>query len=114
MKNTLTNPFMIKLNSIVRVLDILSLKFQNNVAIIKFRAQLPYLKNVRNLPKHDIIVNCIICGELTYDLVNYYELNDYLLIEGHLSVSTINLTNKPCYDLNITRLYPFLFTFEIS
>jgi len=102
------------INSIIRILEIPSLKFQNNMPIIEFRAQLPYLRNIRNIPKQNIIVNCIIRGELAYDLINYYRVNDYLLIEGYISVLPINLRNKPMITLNIIRLYPFLFTFEVS
>jgi len=97
-----------RVNTVIRVLEILGLRFQNKVAIIKFRAHLPYLKKF----KHDVIVNCVLHGELTYDFVNYYELNDCILAEGYLSLSTIDLMGKPYYDLDITRLYPFLFTFD--
>ena len=61
------------INSIIRILEIPSLKSQNNMPIIEFRAQLPYLRNIRiNISKQNIVVNCIVRGELAYDIVNYY------------------------------------------
>ena len=100
------------INSIIRILEIPSLKSQNNMPIIEFRAQLPYLRNIRiNISKQNIVVNCIVRGELAYDIVNYYRVNDYVLIEGYVSILPINLGNKSIITLNIVRLYPFLFTF---
>jgi hypothetical protein len=81
--------------------------------MIKFKAQIPCL---RNKTKQHSIIDCTIWGELAYDLVNHYKINDYALIEGHISISN-NIENNPVsttYHLNITKLYPFLFTFEIS
>ena len=101
------------INSIIRILEIPSLRSYNNVLMIKFKAQIPCL---RNKTKQHSIIDCTIWGELAYDLVNHYKINDYALIEGHISISN-NIENNPVsttYHLNITKLYPFLFTFEIS
>ena len=101
------------INSIIRILEIPSIRSNNNVLMIKFKAQIPCL---RNKTEQYSIIDCTIWGELAYDLVNYYQVNDYALIEGHISIFN-NIENCPVntiYHLNITKLYPFLFTFEVS
>ena len=99
------------INSIIRILEIPPLRSYNNVLTIRFKARIPCL---RNKIEQDSIINCTVWGELAYDLVNYYQINDYLLIEGYISV--LNNEDKSIipYNLNITKLYPFLFTFEAS
>ena len=101
------------INSIIRILEIPPLRSYNNVLTIRFKARIPCL---RNKTEQYSIIDCTIWGELAYDLVNYYQVNDYALIEGHISIFN-NIENCPVntiYHLNITKLYPFLFTFEVS
>lgn len=101
------------INSIIRILEIPSIRSYNNILMIKFKAQIPCL---RNKAEQDSIIDCTIWGELAYDLINYYQINDYALIEGHISIFN-NIENhsvNTIYHLNITKLYPFLFTFEVS
>jgi len=93
------------INSIIRILEIPPFKSPNDILSIKFRVQLPYL---RNNPKQHTIVDCTIWGELAYDLVNYYRTNDYALIEGYISVLPNHVKNNPTITLNIVRLYPYL------
>ena len=100
------------INSIIRILEVPPLKSKSNILNIQFRAQLPYLRNKTEYP---IIVNCNIWGELTYDLVNYYHINDYALIEGNISISN-SIENQrviTTYNLNIIKLHPFLFTVKL-
>jgi len=76
--------------------------------MIKFRVQLPYVRNKKQSP---IIINSQIWGDLGYDIVNYYRVNDYMLIEG--SFSTIFFKDEqPVITINIAKVYPFLFSVE--
>ena len=99
------------INSIIRILEIPPLKSYNNILRTKFRAELPY---VRNKVEYHAIVDCTIWGELACDLVNYYHINDYALIEGYVLTLPNSKENQSNITLNIVRLYPFLFKFEIS
>jgi len=101
------------INSIIRILEIPPLRSYNNVLTIRFKARIPCL---RNKIEQDSIINCTVWGELAYDLVNYYQINDYVLIEGYISILNNKDKSKAIipYNLNITKLYPFLFTFEAS
>jgi single-stranded DNA-binding protein len=49
------------------------------ISITEFRVQLPQIRNTR-------IVNVIFWGTLARDVAKYYKPNDYILIEGYLSL----------------------------
>ena len=77
--------------------------------MIKFRAQLPYVRNKIQPP---IIVNSIIWGDLAYDITNYYQVNDYALVEGYISIPVNHQNKQQVVTINITKLYPFLFSLK--
>jgi len=95
------------IGSIVKILENpSSITFYKNIPITKFRAQLPQVRN-------STIVNLTFWGNLANDVVNYYKINDYILIEGYLSVqnkqfkeSTINNLKK--VEITVLKVYPFL------
>lgn len=97
------------INSIVQILEISPIKSYNNkIIMIKFRARLP---SIRIKTKRPIIVQFIIWGNLAFDFVNYYRINDYILIEGSFS-SILFKNEQPLITINIVKVYPFLFSFE--
>jgi len=74
--------------------------------ITQFRAQFPQVRN-------SLIVNVTFWGNLALDVANYYKTNDYILIEGYLSLrdkQTFNLTNQVSKKVEVTvlKVYPFL------
>jgi single-stranded DNA-binding protein len=54
-------------------------KLKNNILVTKFRAQFPQRRKPR-------IVTVAFWGKLARDVATYYKKNDYLLIEGYISV----------------------------
>ena len=65
--------------SIVKILEKPIQKIVNGkVLSTEFRAQLGQIRNSR-------IVNLVLWGNLARDIVNYYQVNDYIMIEGYLS-----------------------------
>ena len=65
--------------SIVKILEKPVTKvLKGNIIVTKFRAQLPQIRNNR-------IINIIFWGNLAQDVTNYYQINDYIMIEGYLS-----------------------------
>jgi len=94
------------ISCIIQILEIPTIKsYSNNIEMIKFRVQLPYVRNKKQSP---IIMNSQIWGDLGYDIVNYYRVNDYALVEGYLSTKD----SQGAITINITKLYPFLLTLE--
>ena len=64
--------------------------------------------------------NCVdtftmsIWGTLSYDIIKYYNINDYVLVEGFISIRNTNFKNETYIkdkqiDLSVLKVYPFLF-----
>ena len=76
------------ITSIVKILeDPISKSLTETVITTEFRGQLPQIRNNR-------IVHLIFWGNLARDIPNYYQVNDYIMIEGYLSLRHKNKKNK--------------------
>ena len=101
------------IGGIVKILEVPKQKFLNNTtAVTEFRVQLPQVRNTT-------IVHLIFWGNLARDVATYYKINDYILIEGYLSLRdkrSSNLTAQPYKQIEITvlKLYPFLLSYDPS
>jgi single-stranded DNA-binding protein len=95
------------IGTIVKILEIPKNKtIKNNISVTKFRAQLPQIRKTR-------VVDIVVWGNLANDVAKYYGINDYILVEGYLSlqkVSTPKSDRKILKRAQITvlRAYPFL------
>lgn len=98
------------ISCIIQILEIPIIKsYSDNIEMVEFRVQLPSVRNKKQFP---VIISSQIWGDLRYDLVNYYKVNDYALIEGYLSPKVNNKNNKLSITINIIKLYPFLLISE--
>ena len=94
------------ISSIVKILETPNKKiFNNTISVTKFRAQLPQIRNTS-------IVNLIFWGNLANIVDNYYQANDYIIIEGYLSLNNKNLLNKvkpnsKKVEITVLKVYPF-------
>ena len=81
--------------------------FPNQIAFTELIVQLPQYS--KNYPK--IIVQVSIWGKLSYDVAKYYQPDDYIIIEGYISIKNINtdrvvnLLDKQA-EVSIFKLYP--------
>ena len=97
------------IGSIVKILENPIQKiFNNNVSRTEFRVQLPQIRNSR-------IINLVLWGKLARDVGAYYQINDYIMVEGYLSLRNktkvnTNLTKQNSKKVQITvlKVYPFL------
>lgn len=85
---------------------------KNNITIVKFRVQLPQVRGSR-------IVNLTFWGNLANDVINYYKVNDYILIEGYISLrEKLSLSSKPQTskktEITVLRVFPFLLSYDRS
>ena len=76
------------------------------VSITEFRVQVPQFKNSQ-------IIDVVFWDNLGKDVMSYYKLNDYIIIEGYLSIQNSddsNLVTLKSKRIQITALkvYPFL------
>jgi single-stranded DNA-binding protein len=101
------------IGAIVKILETPKQKFINsNTLVIKFRVQLPQVRKIR-------IVELVLWGNLANSVLNYYKVNDYILIEGYISFrenASSNKNNKPLKKVTITvlKVYPFLLNYNRS
>jgi hypothetical protein len=95
------------IGAVVRILETpRQIIFDKNILIVKLRAQLPQFRGIR-------VINLTFFGNLAYDVLNYYGVNDYILIEGYLSI--INQENANLgfpiikkANVSVFKVYPFL------
>ena len=93
--------------SIVRILENPSqIFFKNNISSIKFRVQFPQLPDSQ-------IIHLICWDNLALNVSQYYQINDYIIIEGYLSSNGKPYLNKLFknsrkIEMTILKVYPFL------
>ena len=92
------------IGSIVKVLENPNQTvFNNTIPVTRFGVQFPQLRNTR-------IVNLIFWGNLALDVAKYYQVNDYILIEGYLSLKNKSHLkgNSKNVEITVLKVYPFL------
>ena len=81
--------------------------FADGTSLTELIVQLPQIR--KNHVK--IIVKVSIWGKLSYDITKYYQPNDYIVIEGYISIRNINsdhimnLVNKSV-EISVFKVYP--------
>jgi len=78
---------------------------QKNTPISRFRAELPQIRKNK-------VVYLVFWGNLANHVNTYYQTNDYLLIEGYLSIrhNTSNDLLKKNFqkiEIAVLKIYPF-------
>jgi len=81
--------------------------FADGTSLTELIVQLPQIR--KNNVK--IIVKASVWGKLSYDITKYYQPNDYIIIEGYVSIRNINsdhimtLFNKQV-EISVFKIYP--------
>ena len=94
------------IGAIVKILESPKNKtIKNKISITKFRAQLPQIRQTR-------VVDIIVWGNLANDVAKYYSTNDYILVEGYLSLRKLVNSNSNRKFLKrarftVLKAYPF-------
>ena len=78
---------------------------QKNTPISRFRAELPQIRKNK-------VIHLVFWGNLANHVSTYYQKNDYLIIEGYLSIrhnKSNNLLKKNFQKIEIAvlKIYPF-------
>jgi len=101
------------ISGIVKILETPRQKFFNdNIPVVEFRAQLPQTRNTK-------IVKLTFWGNLARDVANYYKINDYILIEGYISLRNKQVSNlmtqiSKKIEITVLKIYPFLLSYDRS
>jgi len=83
--------------------------FADGTSLTELTVQLPQTR--KNNTK--IILHVSIWGKLSYDVAKYYQPEDYIIIEGYISLknintdSLVNLLDKQV-EISVFKLYPLL------
>ena len=94
------------IGGVIKILETPKQKFlKNNILVTSFRAQIPQRRNTR-------VVHLTVWGNLSRDIVANYKVNDYLLIEGFLSLrnkksSTVKIAKSKKVEITVKKAYPF-------
>ncbi len=81
--------------------------FKDGTSVTEFPVQLSQIRK-NNI---EIILQVSAWGKLGYDIMDYYKINDYIIIEGYISLRTNNyddfssLLNKQV-EISVSKIYP--------
>ena len=83
--------------------------FTDGTSLTELIVQLPQIRknNVKT------ILQLSVWGNLSYDVARYYQADDYVIIEGYVSIrdinidQTINLIDKQV-EISVFKVYPLL------
>ena len=97
---------------IVKILEKPKLKIlENNILITQFRVQLPQIKNA-------LIISLVFWGNITQDIAKYYKVNDYIIVEGYVSLQNnkilADLIRSQGIQLTVLKTYPLYLTLKHS
>jgi hypothetical protein len=86
-------------SGIVKVLETpIQTFFNNKMPVTTFRVEIPQTRNNR-------IISLVFWGNLAREVKNYYQINDYILIEGYTSIRN---KNSKKVTITVLKVYPFL------
>ena len=91
-------------SGIVKVLESPKYKIiKSNISTLTFRAELPQFRKTK-------LIHVVVWGNLVNDVKTYYQINDYILIEGYLLNKKKKIIPKNSKKTLITvlRIYPFI------
>ena len=91
------------ISGIVKILENPKQKLINKtIPVTEFRVQFPQSDN-------DEIIDLIFWGNLGKDVISYYKINDYVIIEGYLSFQNKELFQKSQkVKISVLKIYPLI------
>ena len=79
--------------------------FDNDISVTEILARFyQFRENSYNICK------LVIWGRLSQDVMQYYQLNDYLIVEGYISRRTSDFEDynlKTDIEISVFKIYPF-------
>jgi single-stranded DNA-binding protein len=83
--------------------------FEDNISLVEILGKFPQIRNKRTIEYFRISI----WGNLADDVIKYYQINDYLIIEGYISVNQNlfemdNFAKNNQVEISVRKIYPFL------
>ena len=98
------------IGGVVKILETPKQKIlDKNIPVTQFRVQFPQARNTA-------IVYLTFWGNLARDVVHYYKINDYILIEGYISLkdkknSTKIISKSKQVEITVLKVYPLVLNY---
>ena len=96
------------INCVIRVLELPKIKlYKNEITCATFSVEFASARKNSSIS----IMTGKIYGNLVYDFLKYYDINDYVIVEAYFSLFDFEnnqLTKENGINLHIVRLYPFI------
>lgn len=95
------------IGGVVKILETPKQKILNkNIPVTQFRVQFPQVRSTS-------IIHLTFWGNLARDVAIYYKINDYILIEGYISLrdkknSKKIISKSKKVEITVLKVYPFL------
>jgi single-stranded DNA-binding protein len=89
--------------------------FEENISLVEILGKFPQIRNKRTMEHFRISI----WGNLADDVMKYYQINDYIIIEGYISLNLDlfemdNLAKKNQVAISVRKIYPFLLKNQIK
>jgi hypothetical protein len=83
-----------------------------NIPVTQFRVQFPQVRK-------NHVVHLTVWGNLARDIGGYYKVNDYILIEGYISLRDKQalsgvIPRSKKVEITVLKVYPFLISYDRS
>lgn len=81
----------------------ISSQFKNNISLVEMLVKFSTVRKVNTIET----LRVLIWGNLAEDIIKYYQVNDYIIIEGY--VRNFSETGiKDQVEVSVKKVYPFL------
>lgn len=100
------------IGGIVRILEAPKQQiFTTNITVTRCRVQFPQLRNTA-------VIHLTFWGTLARDVANYYKINDYVLIEGYISLRDKNInaglvSKSKKIEITVLKIYPLFLSYDL-
>nr|YP_010536992.1 hypothetical protein OOC18_pgp064 [Ditylum brightwellii]UYC30779.1 hypothetical protein [Ditylum brightwellii] len=95
-------------NFVVKLVEISKQSFfDDNISVIEILVKFPQIRTNNQASTFRLLV----WGELAYDIAKYYHVNDYVIIEGYISLKNLlsdYLNGDKQVEISVFKIYPFV------
>lgn len=81
----------------------ISSQFKNNISLVEMLVKFSTVRKVKAIETLRVLV----WGNLAEDIIKYYQVNDYIIIEGYVrNFSDTGIKDQ--VEVSVKKVYPFL------
>ena len=79
--------------------------FKNNISLTELVVQFPQIRNKNCID----VCHLNVWGNLAHDVIKYYQINDYIVVEGYVSFRNNNQNKKmKQIEISVFKIYPLI------